>query len=226
LHGKTIRVQGQIDECISLDCQLCTDGSREATCLPFSLWSGKFPEYEKDPDGWKRALRAQDMVEELYRFATVTADAWIDATCELGYDPAKGRDPNETIVCTDRSSAIEDARVVSVDVRRAATEGRFDAYEGEPLRQPTNSERKRITDGWLARELKLDSHAKPRQVEVFIFQVGQTPKDSEIVACECLDDDCRGRWPTKEGHVWIESPANPYRCELVSQLSTNWTFTK
>jgi transposase len=64
----------------------------------------------------------------------------------------------------------------SVDVRRAATEGRFDAYEGETLRQLADPERKSIVDAWLAHNLKLDPHAEQRQAEVFVSQVTITPR--------------------------------------------------
>ncbi len=222
LHGRNIRIQGQINECVSLTCLICSSGAKDAVCLPFSLWSEPYPVREDDIEGSARASRAGSLIEEIYRFATVTADARVDATCELGYNPDKP-DPNETIVCTDRSSAIEDARVVSVDVRRAATEGSFSEYGGDALRPATEDERGPITKSWLATLKHFDPTSTSRMIEVLVRPADKQRQNPEFAVCACRSDNCSGRWPKRTGEFLL-SPANPYYCYSADKFATDWTF--
>jgi hypothetical protein len=224
LHGKTIRVHGQINECSSLTCLICTGPNDQAICLPFSIATGEpLRKSDNDREGFQKEERASDLIERLYRFATVTAEVTVDATCELGYDPSKGKDPNETIVCTDRSNALDEARIIRVDVRRSATEGRFDQYEGLSLRDSTATEGQPILEAWSEHWRAQNPKDRPKQTKVLMDKPDVTYGYSGIILCICLANDCTGRWPTRTGHL-IESPGNPYRCYLATQYRNDWSF--
>jgi hypothetical protein len=210
LHGKTVRLRGQVNNCESLTCSICTSAAKEADCLPLSLYS--------DPAG-------RSEIEALYRFATITVDARINAACELGYDPANGRKPGELIVCTDRGSAVEEARVVSVDQRRAATEGRFDMYEGEPLQPATAEEGGPIIAGWRAQQKQLYPDEGAREIAVFrVSPEGRFGADAGYRLCVCRQDSCQGKWPSMSGQL-IHSPGNPYECARADQVQAGWVFS-
>jgi len=210
LHGMTLRLRGQVNNCESLTCNICTSAAKDADCLPLSLYSD-------------RAGRSD--VERLYRFATITVEARIDATCELGYDPSKARMPAEIVACTDRGSAVEDARVLSVDQRRAATEGRFDMYEGEPLQLATAREVGPIVVSWQAQQKRLYPDKSAREVAVFrVPSAGRDDTDTGFRLCVCREDSCVGKWPSMSGQL-IQSPGNPYECLRADQFQANWVFS-
>jgi hypothetical protein len=202
LHGKTVRIRGLVNECMSLTCLLCDDVSETAACLPLELWA--------DSDA------AGDLLEELYRFAEISVDATIDATCTLHEDPADPK-PNEIIVCTDRSRALEDARVVQVWSRHAAPEGRFDAYEGEPLRLYAGQDRAAILNTFEG--LWKNASQDPPQAEL----LAPDSPESDVTLCVCLEDSCAGRWPAMSGHV-VRSPANPYVCYAFKRTDFGWAL--
>ena len=213
LHGKTVRLRGEVNNCESLTCSICDEGGRDAVCLPLDLWS----------DAAGRGL-----TEELYRFATVTIDARIDATCTLGYDPDRGRAPSkdEVVVCTDRSSAVEEARVVRVDRRRSATKGRFDAYEGYSLRRASEGEERPIIQAWAAQQRRLyPSDQANMAMAVFVEAAeGRQAGDAGYRLCVCRIDGCDGAWPSKSGE-FVRSPGNPYFCMRVDRYAADWVFS-
>lgn len=211
LHGKTVRLQGQMDECMSLVCSICTDDGASATCLGISLQAD--------------SPAARAMVEELYRFATITVDARVDATCSANYDPSKGRIPGEVVVCTDRATTLMDARVVAVDFRRSATEGRFDDYSGSPMAVVAAEESAPVIAAWRSQQAP-GPHAASAQVKLF-SQVRDTPAEatSGYVVVVCREDSCDGRWPKTFGQC-IRSPGNPYECVRAKPLATEWVFSR
>lgn len=214
LHGKTVRVQGQMNNCQSLTCSICVDASEDAVCLPISFEADNY--------------RAGDLIEETYRFATITVEAKINATCALGFDPSErsSRSPDEIIVCTDRSRALTGARVLSVDVRRSAAEGRFDAYGGDPLAPPSADQRAQVLDGWKAWRKRMAPWGD-NELEVEVFAAPPYAKDGEsgLALCVCLDDSCKGKWPTMSGH-FTGSPGNPYDCWRAELYEGGWVFLR
>ncbi|MDO9223263.1 MAG: hypothetical protein Q7U20_06070 [Caulobacter sp.] len=214
LHGKTVRVQGQMNNCESLTCSICVDGDEDAVCLPISFLA--------DSD------QTRSLIELTYRFATIAVEARIDATCQLGFDPSErsSRSPDEIIVCTDRSQALVDARVLSVHVRRSATAGRFDMYEGEPLSAPSPEQRVGILAGWDTWQKRMA--LRPRdddEIEVFVGAPYPEDQESGLALCICREDSCKGKWPTKSGHfTW--SPGNPYDCWRAELYGDRWVFLR
>ena len=221
LHGQTIRRRGEINNCTSLTCSIC-DGPGEAdACLGLDLFTDS-PE-------------AQDTVEELYRFATVTLEARIDASCEVNYDPdifkskteaeeaARKGDRDIIVVCTDRASSVLDAHVVSVEARKPASLGRFDMYKGEPLQEADAAAYDKMRK--LLASLAWAEPSDEHDIKVYLEP---EPWDGQVEAyyiCECTEDDCTGRWPTWSGHTYTRSPANPYSCSYANRVGDNWIIT-
>lgn len=214
LHGKTVRVQGQMNNCQSLTCSICMDASEDAVCLPIRFEADNY--------------RASDLIEQTYRFATITVEAEVDATCELGFDPSERSSPatDEIIVCTDRSQALTNARVLNVDVRRPATAGRFDMYSGDPLSPPTTAQRAQVLEGWRAWSKRMgDGLGEDEEIEVFVGKAYPEDGVSGLALCICLDESCRGKWPTMSGHfTW--SPGNPYHCWRAELYGDRWVFLR
>jgi hypothetical protein len=218
-HGRTVQLDGQVNECVSMTCVICTGSmtDKTAVCLPIDFESDDVRQH--DPVGW----RTRRVLEELYRFATVRVEAVVDATCTLNHDPADHRPAKDRdfIVCADRSEALTSARVLQVLARAPATAVEFDMYLGEPLREPPDTER--------AAMLTAAAEARPPAVpgdEVKAFLLGAADAadlrvEAQGVVCRCLEEQCAGRWPTMEGHL-IRSPANPYQCDAMFKLNGRW----
>lgn len=222
LHGQTIRMRGEVNNCMSLTCTICDDPADEDACLGLDFFADSY--------------RAQYHVEELYRFATITIDARIDASCEVDYDPDRFRSKAEAdkaaaqserqviFVCTDRASSVEDARVVSVDSRKAATQGRFNMYTGEALIEASNEQLGRVKA--FLNQLPWYHEDDDTQLKLFI---DSEPLDKEIaeayILCQCLEDDCTNRWPSMAHHAYTPSPANPYMCEYITRVGDIWVFS-
>jgi hypothetical protein len=213
LHGQTIRMSGEMNNCTSLTCSICDGPEEEDVCLGVSL--------NADSDD------ARYVVEELYRFAVITIDARIDGACELGYDPdlPPSKDPDRDVVavCTDRASSVEDARVVSVDARKPASLGRFDMYKGDPLQEADPYALKKI-ETFLSTLPWIDD-LEELQLKLFVDPQPREGAPESYYLCECLEDSCVGRWPTWSGHADTRSPANPYVCRHISRIGDNWVMS-
>ena len=209
LQGHRVLLQGEMNNCMSLTCSICDGAKDDDACLGIELYA--------DSDS------ARYLVEELYRFATVTVDVFVDGACELGYDPdepppSRGRDV--VVICTDRATSINDARVVSVDVRRPASLGRFDMYKGEPMQEADTETERQI-------RTFLSSMPEVYDIEGITLKFYLDPEPPNDMTpsyyvCACTEDDCTGRWPTWSGHAYTQSPGNPYFCSSVTKVGSNW----
>jgi hypothetical protein len=220
LHGQTVRISGEVNNCTSLTCRICDGPEEEDACLGLAFHADSHA--------------AGNLVEELYRFATITIDASIDAACEVGYDAdrfsskAEAEKPNAegrhvVVICTDRATSVRDARVVSVDARKPASLGRFDMYKGDPLQEADTYAFQKIetflsTLPWIddLEELQLKLYVNPEPWE---------GASESYYLCECFEDSCEGRWPTWSGHADTRSPANPYVCTHISRIGDNWVMS-
>ncbi len=213
LHGKTVRMRGEMNNCTSLTCLICEDIENDETCLGLDFYGD--------------TNSAVYLHEELYRFATITIDARIDALCEVNYDPdqpvSKDRTRDIVIFCTDRASSIEDARVVSVDARKPASLGRFDMYEGEPLEEANAEASGRIRT--FLTGLPWIDNLQDLQLKIYIDPDSYKELTESFIFCECIEDDCTSHWPTWSGQATTRSPANPYVCSYISRIGDNWVLT-
>lgn len=211
LHGKTVRLRGEMNECRSLTCKICDNIEDDDTCLGLNFYGD--------------SSNAVDLMEELYRFATITIDARIDSSC----GSPKG-DSRVVVICTDRASAIEDARVVTVESRKPATRGRIDTYVGQTLTRITGT----AEQAMLSRlkgplDYIFDDDDWP-QIALFEEPPYRDDDDQEIEdppskpsywLCQCIEEDCAGRWPKRGGEI-VRSPANPYACLLAAEINGAW----
>ena len=214
LHGKTVRLRGEIDTCSGLTCSICSGETANAVCLGVALWpvNNNWPMTESV----RREAAAGRLQEELYRFATVTVDAQIDATCVLFYDPSDVK--REPIICTDRAYSVFVWRIVSVDQRRAATESLF-ATGGSPLRRATAEERAPVLAAWRASG-EASAGDDPGEVEIFTWDSGSSG-DKPMALCVCHIGDCTTKWPSLSSQL-IRTPANPYLCGSVRRSASGF----
>lgn len=223
LHGRTIRMRGEVNECMSLTCKICDDPAEEDVCLGLDLFAD--------------SQAASYLVEELYRFATITIDARIDASCEVRYDPDVFRSKSESdkaaatqherqtfTVCTDRASSVMDARVIRVDARKAATQGRFDRYTGEALSEASTEQLGHVKA--FLNQLPWHDEDDDTQLKLFVDpEPLETGIAEQYILCECLEDNCTGRWPTMTHHASTRTPANPYRCAYFTRVGEMWVIS-
>lgn len=211
LHGKTVRLRGEMNECRSLTCKICDNIEDDDTCLGLNFYGD--------------SSNAVDLMEELYRFATITIDARIDSSC----GSPKG-DSRVVVICTDRAFAIEDARVVTVESRKPASLGHIDMYTGGALTRLSGTAEQTML-GRLKGPLDyiLGEGDRP-QIALFEEDPDRDDEDEEIGdpppkpsnwLCMCVEEDCIGKWPKRGGEI-VRSPANPYACMLAVETNGAW----
>lgn len=222
LHGQTIRMRGEVNNCTSLTCKICDGPSEQDACLGLDLFAD--------------SRSASYLVEELYRFATITIDARIDASCEVNYDPDQFRSKVDSdkaaarqerqvvVICTDRASSVMDARVVRVDARKPATQGRFNMYTGEALIEASSEQLGRVRA--FLNQLPWNDEDDNTQLKLFIdSEPLEKGIAEEYIFCECHEDDCTGQWPTMAHHAYTRTPANPYRCAYITRVGEVWVIS-
>jgi hypothetical protein len=225
LHGKPVRVRGQMNECHLYSCNLCTEGPNDdpaRVCVTIGFAIDPHPITENDFD--EVARRAGRLLEEVYRFATITVAAQVDASCVLGYDPDEKPVEGEVneIVCLHGGATLADARVAEVHARRPATEGAFDEYLGAPLVEATPALRAEVL-AERNRAYPPEASDPPEDVRVYadedLARYMKIPSVAWI--CVCREPSCDGRWPRFSGHQ-IRSPANPYACSSATLRDGRW----
>ena len=75
LHGKTVRLRGEVNNCESLTCSICDEGGRDAVCLPLDLWS--------DADFFKVGAVAAGLVLVLFVSLANDGGPPMDPRCTL-----------------------------------------------------------------------------------------------------------------------------------------------
>ncbi|HEY2071154.1 MAG TPA: hypothetical protein VGG48_16475 [Rhizomicrobium sp.] len=210
---KTVRIIGEVDNCVSLVCALCPAEAKAGTAQCMGLG---FSGYSDDRAGRITAT----LVEEAFRFATVELEATFDPTCLLSYEASqKKKHPNIVMVCTDRASVLLDARVLRVFSRKSVLDGIVSGYDSGALVTPPDDERKAML-------AEAESWRDPDASNPFtLFVIAGAPlRKSEQawgLACICREASCDGRWPVR----WVggfDSPANPFACDLMIKANDHW----
>lgn len=200
--GKTVRLEGQFDNCIAFNCNLCPiDMTRETfdrkKCLvtDFDEFSGK------------EVYGAQQPMEPVFRFATVTMDAGFYPGCIDG-----------TLLCTDKAVVLSDARVIAVHSRKNALNGLVGGYDFGPLVAADPEDQKQMQseiDG-------LPDYPAKDQTRFFVNTGENSPNSSAAgLACVCLAQSCEQQWPTRF-FGGFDSAANPFRCWHLEKLPIGW----
>ena len=207
---KNVRIRGQVDNCISLTCNLCPIDMKVfgQGCLGLD-----FLGYSDDGAG----SRTSALMERAFRFATVEMDTSVDPTCLENYEKAKqAENPSLIIVCTDRATVLTDARVIKVLARKSALDGLVSGYEFGPLVTAPPRERR-----LMLAELGGETPRTSVSTAAFIVVGLSSPKKVTGLVCVCLTESCEGRWPTR----WFggfDSPANPFLCTNMTKTLGRW----
>jgi hypothetical protein len=200
--GKLVRLEGQFDNCISLNCNLCPSDMSRDTFDRNKCLATAFDEF--DGGG---SYGAQQPMEPVFRFATVILDAWFDPGCMDG-----------TAFCTDKAVVLSGARVLSVLSRKNALNGLIGDYDMGPLTIAGNDD---------AKQMKNEVAALPdfpTKMEAHFFVSTREPWPGSTatgLACFCLAQSCEGRWPTRV-FGGFDTPSNPFRCWHLEKVVVGW----
>lgn len=223
--GRLVRVRGVLDQCGRFSCGLC-----------------------ESPPGFLPGDRAQCLrpvfddllggahLDSLYRFSEITIEGRYDFSCDAFDQAAKElnrKDRNsgiqEIIVCTDRASNLHVTKVVQVHKRWPATQGLYHDYLGGPLASAPSDLVQQIVqqhDLFLPEgsTLKLRTKRIGKDYMVLKRTSLDLPDNPGAFLCICNNTDCTGQWPTHDGHVWLASVVEPYRCSLAEEVHGAWRF--
>jgi hypothetical protein len=205
-----VRVRGQLDNCIGHTCQLCPEDMTPASFDRKRCLHTSFAGQDSD-DG--PTWRAAELSRQVYRFATITIDAWFDPVCLPGYKPE--------VYCTgDR--AFREARVVELHSRKTARDGLvgFHLY-GELVAAP---EADRVAMLAAYARAGFVSHWEDEPVALITPKVHSALEGHVIgVVCACREPDCADKLPTRH-FAGMESPANPFYCRHMEKGPQGWAY--
>ena len=154
-------------------------------------------------------------MDALYRYADITVEATIDATCELGYNP-DAPPADYIVICADRHRGLQNSRVVRVWRRYAATDMILgDEDDPDYLRVVEGPLRDSVLAAWASSDQSADNG------RAIVFAAEQP--GAPMTLCVCLDGDCDGRWPTLPRHL-MRGLADPYYCYYVYHSDQTWVF--
>jgi len=214
--NKTVRVEGQIDNCEYDSCNLCSADATEVTANLGNCVGIKFDGYSEDTAG----LRTSRAMERVFRFATVLMDAKFDPTCIANYQPHEIA-KKAKFICLDRVTVLTNARVDKVLSRKSALDGIVNFYRYGKLITPPNDDRKAML-AELARWY--DAGALTKFVLFLIARQGEpmsSTAEAGGLACICVEQSCEGRWPT-QWFAGFQSAANPFACEKLYKFKDGW----
>lgn len=239
--GKTVRVRGVFNECISFSCEFCptfesqfedrikADGSWNyaSACMGVSFGADEGENLKKI--GGFRLSRTTaalaDLREEEARFTTSTLVAAYSAHCSNVKDP--NGDPDVIMFCTDRASELENARIEKVHIRRTGATGAITSYGNEAIEEADDAVGAALRAAFNDQVSELSDHrinfafVEPHSPDA----EDKTGKYASGGVCECYTDDCRAdEWPKQIAGTWDFTPANPYWCKSASPDGDEWRF--
>lgn len=224
--GRTIRVRGQLDNCFNgiygIGCMLCPEQMTTANpnrCVSLELAL----EPDRPRVDQQRSMRVVSVLQETYRFATVTVDAHFDATFLLDQngDPVK---PLPYLTSDGLPPNLVDAHVLQVHARKTARDGLV--LGGQQLTPALPEEREAMLavlaadypdNGFYKKEV----FALALSPEALELQQSSTPFFPDGIGCLCLTENCEGLWPTR-WFFGMKSPANPFRCWSMEKVDGRW----
>jgi hypothetical protein len=199
---QTVRVTGQVDNCIARSCSLCPAEMTRETFDAHDCFNLSFDGF---PDRDGNDARAQ--MDAAFRFATVILEAHFDPGCiERGS-------------CVDREGGLSDARVMQVIARKPAAEGLVSWYREGRLLDPGPEDRRLMTAEWDKLAGRPDTGLKLFIVEDYSLQHGNMREVG--LGCVCYAQSCDGTWPA---HYFggFNAPGNPYRCYEMAKFADGW----
>lgn len=204
LHGETVFVRGIVTLCYNLTCWICDEIGPTAACMSLNF----APDTSEAASSW---------LDALYRYADITVEATIDATCELGYNP-DAPPADYIVICTDRGSGLENSRVVRVWHRYAATDMVLgDEDDPDRLRVVEGPLRDSVLAAWRSFDRTMGTDGPQAVV------LASDLANEDITLCVCREGDCEGRWPTLPRHL-LDGLGDPYYCYSVFRSDQGWIF--
>jgi len=203
--NKIVRIDGQVDNCISLSCNICPTEMTNATFDTRKCLALEFEGF-RDEGG---AVGASELMDKAFRFAVVTLEARFLPAC-LGIDGA---------VCTDRATVLFDARVLALHARKTNQDGIVSSYDFGQLVAPSASEQSAMQS-----EIELLEPYSKLERKYFLVTDPQARPDKVLaigLSCVCFEKTCEGKWPTRF-FGGFDGVGNPYSCVLMEKHSVGW----
>lgn len=227
---QTVRIRGQVDNCISFTCGLCPETMTRETldakqCLPLSFHG--FPNEDNYDLADRATIPTAERMEETFRFATVTLDAFFDPTCmtnkDYSHTPPPKPNQEEIVTCSDRGTVLEMARVVTVHSRKSAFDGLVTGYDAGPLGVAEPADAAAMQAAFFSAYRS----GADDEVRAFVLTSKKgyfdTSFDKQGLVCVCRKEECAGRWPSRY-FAGFESPANPFLCRDLAEMKGVWTL--
>lgn len=219
---KVVRIRGQVTNCAAWTCDLCPEEITQEEYVSHSSEKAKqclgiyFDGYEIGGS----ARSVSSLMEQSFRFATVTVTAYFSRTC-LGDRLIRTPEEEKVLkekgietICMDRVSQLTAARVEQTHSRKNAADGLVsrDGWIGKLI--PAAK-----ADGEAMMSLNPSALYDNDDYPVRAYQVEGQP-DTGIL-CECYEEECTGKWPTR-WFMGFESPANPFVCYSFQKRKGKW----
>ncbi|WDI32604.1 hypothetical protein PUV54_05270 [Hyphococcus flavus] len=231
--GKVVRVTGTFDECISYTCEFCEreehvskPGDPGSHCMRVSFHSDqermapeRFAQY-----AYGAHFSVEGAYETLARFTTSTIEAVYDASCT-----GTSLQDDIIVMCTDRASELEQARIIKTHFRRPTVGGVINAYGIDPLGIPDDETVSAISEAFQEQSSVFDEENILPDF-VYTYRADSEMLDGAEIdavggACICLVEECADSdWPKREGDIWLDTPSNHYRCWYAELVDGVWRF--
>lgn len=230
-HNKIIRIRGAMDYCWGYHCLICEPNQTELpidqrACLATSFtsphrWSGRY-------------------LEEMYRFAEITAQGIFDARCMIRYDPETSdgqpdeNGDSEIYICTDRGTVFSVSDVLEVHKRWPpnATVRR----QGDKLVNATPQETKRLKNAFLnSISISAQDDFLPEDIifRAFTFEQGWLPthddnpaitQDAALCYRTSWEELSEEEWPRTSFEALLPVVRKPFSCHRAEKAFGRWRF--
>lgn len=202
--GKWVRLRGQIDQCTNFDCSICPEEA-----IPADPQAERCLRLDWDRQRGSNQERGADF-DPIYRYATVDLVARFNIACFRG-------------ICTDRSPALVDARVVAVLKRRTSAEGLVGRRHINRMVQPPEAS--------AAPLIALMSRRRSPGPSGPYYRVFAAPSDPNIersaIVCRSVGDPSTpGTWPTDQiSALFARSTEDRFKCFFAQRSDGRWLIS-
>jgi len=199
--GNWVRLRGQIDQCTHFDCSICPEEATPADPQP-----ERCLRLDWDRQRGTNQERGADF-DPIYRYATVDLVARFNIGCFRG-------------MCTDRSPALIDARVVAVLKRRTSAEGLVNRRQVNRMVEPPESAAAPLIA--LMRTGRSPGPGGPSYRA--LADPGDPNLERSAIVCRSVGDpSAPGTWPTDQtSALFARSTEDRFKCFFARKTDGQW----